>query len=1070
MEDAVAGRSATLLVTGEPGAGKSRLVDQAARTAEQRGFRVLRGAASDHDGAPAHWPWIQILRGLPSADPRAGSLAALLAPADAARVESFPSSDAAELRFLLCDGIADLLARASAESPLFLGLDDLSDADPTSVQVFEFLAADVRPANWLLAASWRDPDPRRRHDGFLGRVSRHARTIHLGGLSEADVGDLVRDQIGTPAPAGVATALHRATAGNPLYLGLLLRAAEQSGSLEAAALVRAPAARLTHAIGDRLRPLSAAARSALRIGAVLGREFSLANLQRVASARRDAPAAEELLDALAEVESAQLLRSLPGSRARYAFHHGLVREAVYEEIDDAERRALHARVAAALAVESPEGTAPLAEIAHHLLCALPASDPAAVIAACRAAGDGAWHTFSYADAERHYAAALRVARAAATRDDGVELDLLLLLGAAQIRAGERARAMQTYSEAAAAARRTGRWTALADAAISAGDRGLGVTVVPADPEVEALLEEALEGAPPDELGRRARLRACLAAERSGAPGDREAPALVLEAERDARALGDPATLGYVLSHRCFVPWRRYDPAPREELAAEVARLGRTLRDPELESQGRTWLLCEHIVTGDRQRFEAALAALHALLERYPRPRYQWVAHNLGALGALWSGDWRRAEEQALAALALAQRIGDDQIAAAAWLQTFVARRERGLRPEDEGILRLPAARTPESPVPRALLALCLVDLGRDDEARLEFERLAADDFAFVEREHRFGVLPYLAEVCARLADRRRAPILARLLERLAGRNASIGNIVAFGAPEHHLALLAATVGDDDRAAALFETALQRNAAMKGEPWRLRTCLELGRLLARRGETARAAQLLEEASDGARRMAMGQVRSQAEALCAALPLAAAADAGDTHFIREGEFWAIGRPPRLVRDSVGMRHLARLLRQPGVALLALELAAGEEGSRRVDGSEGLSLRSATDEDPARLASDARAVREYRARLSAARQELEEAESFRDLGRSARLQEEVESLAAELARVAGLGRRRGASPAADRPRVAVTRALRAAIARIERVDPELGRYLSSTIRTGTCCTYLPDPRFPVRWRFSL
>lgn len=1077
MDDARAGRSTTCLILGEPGAGKTRLMDQAARLAAERGFLILRGAAGEDDGAPGHWPWIQILRGLPGADRSATSLAALLTPgeANAAPLTIFASSDAAELRFQLFDGLSNHLGQASARTPLFIALDDLHDADPASLPLFRFLASDVRPAHWVLVATWRDPEPQLRsaaHADFLGKVARHAQTVRLGGLAEAEVEDLARDLAGARVPAGLGAALHRATAGNPLYVAELMRGALGEGprGLEALAAGHFTAARLGLAIAERLRPLGPAARRVLQIAAVIGREFSLARLQHVATSPSERLTVETLLGAMSELEAALLVRRLRDSHARYAFHHPLAREQVYDEIAAGDRCELHARVADALVAAAALGEGvPAGEIAHHLLCALPKGDPTRAIAACRDAGRRAATVFAYDEAAGHYASALRVARESIPGNDDLQLDILLPLGEAQIRAGERVQAMQSYAAAAIVARRIDRWTALADAALGAGDRGLGLTIGQADPDLLALLEEALRSAPEGEGARRARLRARLAAELSGAPEDRGAMGLVLAAEREARTLGDPATLAYVLSYRCFVPWRRYDPAPRAGIAAEIIQLGQTLRDREWEGQGRNWLLAELIVAGDRRRFQSGLEAFRDFVTHFPRPRYQWIALSVGALGELWRGHWQRAEELAFEGLALGQRIGDEQIPAAAWLQSFVARRQRGLRDEDEAGLRLAAAHAPHSPVPRALLAVCLADLGRDEEARAEFESLAVDDFADLERDHRIGIVPYLAEVCARVGDPRRAAILTRLLRPLTGRNTSIGNIVAFGAAEHYLALLATVRGDDAEAAALFERALERNAAMEGDAWRARTCLEQGRFLLRRDERARAAEILDEAADVALRLGMERVRADALEARSRLRPTPASEIARTHFFREGEVWSVGSPPRLIKDSVGMRHLARLLRQPGVAFLAVELAAEASGASRAGSIEGLSLRRAQDEDPGRIAIDARAVREYRERLSAARRELEEAESFHDLGRSAQLRTEIEQLAGELTQVAGFGRGRLAAGATDRPRAAVTRAVRAAIARVAKVDPDLGRYLDSTIRTGTCCVYVRDPRFAVVWRLD-
>src|SRR5262249_40878730 len=117
-------------------------------------------------------------------------------------------------------------------------------------------------------------------------------------------------------------------------------------------------------------------------------------------------------------------------------------------------------------------------------------------------------------------------------------------------------------------------------------------------------------------------------------------------------------------------------------------------------------------------------------------------------------------------------------------------------------------------------------------------------------------------------------------------------------------------------------------------------------------------------------------------------------------------------------------------------------------------------------ARLDDAARAA--YGRRLTELREEIEEAREFRDDERAARAQEEIDALAHELKGAIGLaGRARRAASSVERARIAATRALRLELREIAGNDPTLGKLLSTTIKTGTVCAYLPDDRFPVSWR---
>ena len=171
-------------------------------------------------------------------------------------------------------------------------------------------------------------------------------------------------------------------------------------------------------------------------------------------------------------------------------------------------------------------------------------------------------------------------------------------------------------------------------------------------------------------------------------------------------------------------------------------------------------------------------------------------------------------------------------------------------------------------------------------------------------------------------------------------------------------------------------------------------------------------------------------------------------------REGDVWAIqldGRTAR-VRDSKGMQHLAVLLARPGIEVHSLELAGAPA--------------SVTSTDSAPLLDD-RARAAYRQRLADLASDLDEADEFNDRERSARIQAEIDALVDQLTSAAGLGGRdRGTVTDAERARVAVRRAMKAALDRIAQAHPALGAHLTATVRTGIFCSYVPDPASPVQW----
>jgi pimeloyl-ACP methyl ester carboxylesterase len=180
-----------------------------------------------------------------------------------------------------------------------------------------------------------------------------------------------------------------------------------------------------------------------------------------------------------------------------------------------------------------------------------------------------------------------------------------------------------------------------------------------------------------------------------------------------------------------------------------------------------------------------------------------------------------------------------------------------------------------------------------------------------------------------------------------------------------------------------------------------------------------------------------------------------------FCREGEYWTLtfaGHVSRL-RDAKGLHHIARLLRDPGVAVPAAELVAADRrvGDPRLASSLG---------DAGHLLDD-KAKAAYKRRLAELRVELEDAEDTNDFERAAKARAELGFISEEVSAAVGLGGRdRKASSAAERARLTVTKRIKDAIARIHTSDPALARHLGATIKTGHLCAYRPDPARPFVW----
>jgi len=202
--------------------------------------------------------------------------------------------------------------------------------------------------------------------------------------------------------------------------------------------------------------------------------------------------------------------------------------------------------------------------------------------------------------------------------------------------------------------------------------------------------------------------------------------------------------------------------------------------------------------------------------------------------------------------------------------------------------------------------------------------------------------------------------------------------------------------------------------------------------------------------------------------AALESASPHPRDDNAFRAAGDYWSVVFDGRVagVRDSKGLRYLSRLLADPGREFHVLDLVALERAPDAA-GPSGRVIGFPADGDAGELL-DARAKAAYRRRLAEIDEDLAEAHAIGDTARAAQAEVERDVLVRELSRAVGLGgRNRRAGSASERARSAVTRAMRHALARIRKHHAPLADHLDRTIRTGTYCVYLPDPRFPVAWK---
>jgi hypothetical protein len=226
----------------------------------------------------------------------------------------------------------------------------------------------------------------------------------------------------------------------------------------------------------------------------------------------------------------------------------------------------------------------------------------------------------------------------------------------------------------------------------------------------------------------------------------------------------------------------------------------------------------------------------------------------------------------------------------------------------------------------------------------------------------------------------------------------------------------------------------------------------------------------EREDEARRALLHEIRSGGSDRSADPDSPGGGADSVSRLIREGEFWTVGFAGRTVRirDLKGIHYLTRLLADPGREFHVLDLVMAE--NPRPPSSEGRSrqAREAVALDDAGEILDDQARTAYQRRLAEIEDDIDEARSAGDLGRAAQAEAERDFLVRELSNAFGIGgRNRRARATSERARVAVTRALRTAIGHIAEHHEPLGKHLDHAVRTGTYCSYQPDPRSPLNWQ---
>jgi class 3 adenylate cyclase len=880
-----AGAGQVVLVSGEPGIGKTRLASYAAHGANAEGFAVCWGACSEDLAAP-YEPWIEVCSQLVEhapGDVLDGYVAAhggeigRLARNLARRVPGAPapqSTDPETGRFLLFKAVGELLLAVARSQPLCVVLDDFQWADGQSVALLKHVSRAVEQGALMMIVTYRDSDLTKDHPltGVLADLRRSEGVVRIGlsGLGPDEVAELVASAAGHALDAdGLALAggLATETGGNPFFVGEILRNLIESGaitfdetvrrwSVDRATTINLPES-VREVVEHRIDRLGEQAREALRIAAVIGRSVDvelLARLVEMSEAR--------LLDVLEAAGQSSLLRESTEVVGRFDFEHALINHTLYQGLGATRRARLHQRVAQALedlyGIDSDEH---LSELALHWRLAGVSIGRSRAAGYSLRAGRRALDSLAPSEAANLFGDALDMLGSVPSAGRS---EALIGLGEAQRQTGVPAY-RETLLEAAGIAAQL-RDADLAARAALANNRGFVSTYGGVDLGRVTALERALELDDPPQPTRHARLLALLAKELAFEPERARRHALVDEAIALARQASDPRTLATVLESSCYATWAPDTLAKRSaqvrELSAQVAQV----RDLHVEFVARIRELNTATELGDFERCDAALERVQAIAEQTRQPTQRWNAGFLAGGMMCMRGELEAGELLAEQALALGQEAGQPDTAMIYGATIVVNRMIQGRGAEVIALIERMVAEYPGVPWEAALgYTCCLID--RRPEGAEIVARAAARRFENLryDQNRMIGLVLY-ADTAAQTRSAQAAAMLFELIRPYADQFVWNGG-VSFGHARTYSAMLAATLGRHQHADADFAFACDFHHRHGLRVWEARSELGWAEALAERGEPDRARDHAARALELSRDHGYGAFEPRAAAIVA-----------------------------------------------------------------------------------------------------------------------------------------------------------------------------------------------------------
>jgi tetratricopeptide (TPR) repeat protein len=853
FDGAISGQGALMMVTGEPGIGKTALCEQLSTYVTLRGGRTLVGHC--YEAGSLSLPYLAFVEALRSyvltrevKDLReelgtgAADVARIISEIrERLKIKLRPQKDPEEERYRLMQAVTGFLSNAAAVQPMIVVLEDLHDADKGTLEMLTHVSRNLAGARLLIVGTYRDVEVDRSHPlsaalAELRRVSTYGRVL-LRGLNADEVRRMLESITRESVPWGLAEAVHRQTEGNPLFVQEVIRYLVEEGLITRkeggwrptrdTPLEMSIPEGLRDVIGKRLSLLSPECNQLLAVASVIGREFALETLKAVAGINEDV-----FVNALKDAVRLSILeeRSQMGL-VRYRFTHAFFRQTLYEEMIAPQRLKLHQQVARSLETlyaKRLEGHA--TELAEHFSHSTDSADLKKAIEYGEMAAKRATDVYAYGEAVRLLEQALKVQEVLDLEDKAKRCDLLLALGDALILAGEHQRVVNTEAPQALSLAEAIADNTRASRACVLAMRGLGVygTTLMASLEAAQWAARADRYAQPETVERAWADVMLGFVKLSGGSSSPEGGVLISRALDLARRLGDPDAYWWTAGVWLFALEAPQHAEERLRLAEELAKQSRHGVNLSILIWALWFIVHTFLQLGQRRRAEDIMAEMRTLAERSGQPNLLILSMVNDAILAIWDGRLEEAVAIRRRILARAEELGILEFGGwAIWVlcaRVYLGNAARALE------LVLQDSRNMSRNVATdGLIMYCLAHLGRYSEVAEMLERLVvARPGIGSAQDETVPFFDIAALQAAVLVGHR--PAAELLLHRLAGSSIITSGLWLTTCTGRHLGAAAAFLGRPDEARKHYQEAIKVCTEMKFRPELALTRLQLAELL------------------------------------------------------------------------------------------------------------------------------------------------------------------------------------------------------------------------------------------------